>query len=121
MADKKNEWDALRDEVHSSDGVLTVQAWRLRDALGAGRLTERINGQISDALAQRGLGHVPREAVDLPTSQYDPVRIYDRTSTIGKVIEAAHNPTDETDEYLREAIDDRAVRILEQVRVLVAD
>lgn len=114
-------WDEIKDEVDENGGVITVYAWRLREAQGAGRLTLRINGQISDSLAARGLGHVPFEVAELPTNQNDLVRIYDRTKPLGKVIESAHMPGDDHDERLREAINDEAVDILRQVRDLVAE
>ncbi len=114
-------WDEIKDEVDENGGVITVYAWRLREAQGAGRLTLRINGQISDSLAARGLGHVPFEVAKLPTNQNDLVRIYDRTKPLGKVIESAHVPGDDHDERLREAINDEAVDILRQVRDLVAE
>lgn len=101
--------------------MVTVHSWRLRDAQGAGRLTERINRQISESLSARGLGHVPFGVEDMPTYQTELVRIYDRTTALGKVIEAAHLPGDDHDERLREAINDEAVDILRQVRDLVAE
>lgn len=121
MATKNEDWDAIKAEVDANGGVITLEAGRLRDAYGAGRLTERINLEISNELAARALGHVPYRAEALPTYQWNLVRVYDKTSAIGKVIEASHNPGDEEDERLREAVDSRAAELLSQVRALVAD
>lgn len=118
---KNSTWDGIKADVDEHGGVVTVSAWRLRDAQGAGRLTERINGQISESLAARGLGHVPFNVEDMPTYQNEQVRIYDRTTALGKVIESAHLPGDDHDERLREAINAEAVDILRQVRDLVAE
>jgi hypothetical protein len=114
-------WDEIKSEVDDNGGVVTVSAWRLREAQGAGRLTVRINQQISDSLAARGLGHVPFNVEDMPTYQDEQVRIYDRTTALGKVIESAHHVGDDHDERLREAINEKAVAILEKVRDLVAE
>lgn len=114
-------WYDIKAKVDENGGVTTVSAWQLREAQGAGRLTARINKQISDSLAARGLGHVPFEVDDMPTYQDKEVRIYDRTTPLGKVIESAHRVGDEHDERLREAINDEAVAILQQIRDLVAE
>lgn len=97
----------------------TVAVESLRDAEGAGRLTERINTNISKSLASRGLGHVPFEAADLPTSQWAEVSVFDRTSPIGAVIAGAHAVGEEADERLREAINGDATLLLDQVRTLL--
>jgi hypothetical protein len=107
--------------VDENGGVTTVDAWQLRESQGAGRLTARINQQISDSLSARGLGHVPFKVEDMPTYQNEQVRIYDRTTALGKVIDSAHNVGEEHDERLREAINEEAVTILQQIRDLVAE
>lgn len=117
----KNGFDALAEEVRSNGGVITVEASRLREAQGAGRLTQRINEEISEALRRRGLGHVPFWPEDLPTSQYQNVRVYDATSALGKIIEAAHTPGEDEDLTLREGIDGEAAGLLGQIRALIAE
>lgn len=114
-------FDDIQQEVADNGGVITVQAWQLREAQGAGRLTERINGEISESLRRRGLGHVPFRPENLPTSQHARVRVYDATSALGKVIEAAHNPGTDEDNMLREAVDGEAAGLLSQIRALVAE
>lgn len=111
----------IQQEVRNNGGVITIEASQLREAQGAGRLTERINGEISESLRRLGLGHVPFYAEDLPTSQYELVRVYDATSALGKVIEAAHTPGSDEDNTLREAVDGEAAGLLSQIRALVAE
>lgn len=114
-------FDDIKQEVEDNGGVITLQAWELREAQGAGRLTDRINGEISESLRRRGLGHVPFYPEDLPTSQYENVRVYDATSALGKVIEAAHTPGEDEDHTLREGVDGDAAGLLNQIRALVAE
>lgn len=116
-----NTYQAIADRVRENGGVITVYASELREAQGAGRLTTRINEEISNALRQRGLGHVPYYAHDLPTSQYELVRVFDATSALGKVIEAAHEPGEEFDVELREGVNGEAADLLNQIRNLIAE
>lgn len=120
MADAAS-FEGIKEEVDANGGVTTVFAWQLRDALGAGRLTERINGRISDELATRGMGHIPYDVSALPLTQNGLVRVYDATSSLGKVIEAAHKPGEQADVRLREAINSEAAGILEQIRAIVSE
>ena len=75
--------------------------------------------KISKSLANRGLGHVPYDPAHLPTGQWAEVRVFDRASQIGEVIIAAHEPSDDNDVVLREAVTGDARALLEQVRDLV--
>src|SRR5665647_1808668 len=103
MNEETSSFEALKEEGDADGGVITVHAARMRAAQGAGRLTERINAQISDSLAARGLGHVPFDRKQMPTSQFADVRVYDKTTTLGRVIEAAHTVGNEYDELLRDS------------------
>ncbi|WP_124393135.1 hypothetical protein [Rhodococcus wratislaviensis] len=114
-------FDSIAENVRANGGVITVKASQLREAQGAGRLTQRINEEISEALRRRGLGHVPFYSEDMPTSQYEQVRVYDATSALGKIIEAAHTPGDDEDLTLREGIDGEAAGLLSQIRALIAE
>lgn len=120
MPEELESYEAIKQVVDEGRGVATVFAASLRDAEGAGRLTERINSNISRSLASRGLGHVPFDAADLPTSQWAEVRVFDRTSPIGEVIVAAHTVGEDGDVRLREAVDGDATVLLEQVRTILA-
>jgi hypothetical protein len=113
-------YDEIKALVDEGKGVTTVYAAWLRDAEGAGRLTEGINAKISRSLASRGLGHVPFKASELPTAQWSEVRVFDKTSPLGTVILAAHEVGEDADQRLREAVDSGAAGLLEQVRTLLA-
>ena len=115
------DYDEVKAAIAERDGVGSVPMWRLRDAEGAGRLSKGINERISKALERRGLGHVPYKAEDLPTLQDEEIRVFDRTSAIGIVIEAAHNPGRDRDEELRERVDQRSSEMIEQIRAIVCE
>jgi hypothetical protein len=91
-------WASIENLVDAEDGVTTVRAGSLRIALGAGRLTPRINQEISAELDKRGLGHVPEE---LPLGQHELVRLYRRGSRIGTVIDAVQRIDPDADTELR--------------------
>lgn len=114
-------FEEVRKSVAAAGGVETFEAWELRDALEAGRLTRRINGMISETLRSYGLGHVPFDPDDLPTNQYELVRVYDATLPVGKAIEAAHKPGQENDRLLKESVKGDAAQILAQIRALVEE
>ena len=114
-----NSYDEIKEHVEHGKGVATVYAASLRDAEGAGRLTSSINVKISRSLEQRGLGHVPFAASALPTSQWDLVRVFDKTSPLGQVLLAAHTVGEDSDERLRETVDGQAAVLLDQVRTLL--
>lgn len=105
--------------VDVGDGVTTVEAWQLRIAEGAGRLTTGINKKISKSLSDRGYGHVPFKAEDLPTSAGEQVRVYNLASAVGEIITAAHNVGETADEKLRD-VNGVAASLLDQVRTLLA-
>lgn len=75
--------------------------------------------KISKSLASRGLGHVPFDPAHLPTGQWDLVRVFNRASPVGEVIAAAHEPGEDGDEGLREAVNGDARELLETVHDLV--
>ncbi len=111
----------IRKAVQDAGGVLTFEAWELRDAIDAGRLTLRINGMISETLRSYGLGHVPARPEDLPTSQYELVRVYELGTALGKVIAAAQDPGEENDRLLIESVDGRSADLVARMRALVAE
>ena len=114
------DYEQIRDKVVEEGGVTTLSMAELRDAEGAGRLTRGINDRISRALQRLGLGHVPYNAEDLSTSQWDEVRIFDRTSPIGKVIDAAHQVGLDYDIELREAVAGEASEMLDKIRAVLS-
>ena len=119
MSDVPTTYEEIKELVTAGGGLTTVYAASLRDAEGAGRLSPGIMRKISASLANRGLGHVPYDASLLPTGQWALVRVFDRASQVGEVLVAAHEPGQEYDQVLREAVIDDDRNILEQVRILV--
>ncbi|ETD30961.1 hypothetical protein W823_21705 [Williamsia sp. D3] len=111
----------IKKAVQGAGGVMTFQAWELRDAIAAGRLTPRINGMISETLKSYGLGHVPADPDLLPTSQYEFVRVYDLGTSVGKVIAAAQAPGEANDRLLIESVDGDAADLVARVRAIVAE
>lgn len=119
MIAEPSSYEEIKQLVEEGGGIATVYAWSLREAQGAGRLTVGIMQKISKSLGNRGLGHVPYNPSQLPTGQWDLVRIFDKASQLGEVIVAAHEPGEEHDTVLREAVKGDARAVLEQVRDLV--
>lgn len=119
MPEDPSTYDEIKQLVVDSGGIATIRAASLRDAQGAGRLSTGIMQRISKSLANRGLGHVPHDPAQLPTDQWEKVRVFDRASQIGEVIVAAHEPGEEQDILLREAVRGDARALLEKVRDLV--
>lgn len=112
-------FDEIKKLVDDNGGIATVYAASLRDAQGAGRLSRGIMEKISKSLDNRGLGHVPFDPAHLPTGQWDQVRVFNRASSVGEVIVAAHQPGESGDNVLREAVNGDARDVLEKVRDLV--
>lgn len=91
-------WREIEQAVDTADGVTTLRAGSLRIALGAGRLTPRINEEISKELERRGLGHLPPS---LPLGQHDLVRVYRHDSRVGTVLDAVQVIGPDEDDELR--------------------
>ena len=60
-------------------------------------------------------------AEGLSTSQWDEVRVFDRTSPIGKVIETSHQVGEDADKELREAVAGEASEMLDRIRAVLSD
>jgi hypothetical protein len=105
--------DFLSDEA---DGVATFQMWQLRDALGYSRLGPIVTSEISQELDRRGVGHLPDE---LGLGQYEKVRLYLRSSSVGKWLDTASKPGYDMDVKLREAFSNSSLEILDAIRKLV--
>lgn len=116
---QSEEYDDLEElvtAVEANNGVLTVQAWQVRDAYGAERLGSQVRTNISRELRGRGLGHYPKQ---LPDRQREEVRLYQVASPAGAIIEAAMTPGTAADVKLRDAAGTGAEAILDKVRELV--
>ncbi|GAA4283662.1 hypothetical protein GCM10022261_11930 [Brevibacterium daeguense] len=113
-------YEELRAQVQDNHGVLTVEAWVLRDAQGAGRLTRGVNEAICETLAAHGMGAIPHTPDLMPTNQDDLVRVYTKESAVGKVLEIANIPGEDNDRLIIESVDDHASDIVQKIRMLVA-
>jgi len=107
---------ALRTAVEQNGGILTVQAYEVRDAHGAQRLGRLIRERIGKELAGEGLGTYPKA---LPEWATDPVRVYRLGSPVADLIEAVERPSEAGDEVIRDAVGGDANQTLDQIRQLV--
>ncbi|MEU2106373.1 hypothetical protein [Nocardia sp. NPDC019255] len=116
----------IAQQVEGNGGVATFKAQVLREAQGAGRLTERINSDIQRSLLGLGLATVPREAELMPTNQWEPVRVYKVNSEVGKVIDAvltrdSLDRAQAADTVIVNSVSGNAAALLQKVRDLLAD
>jgi hypothetical protein len=109
-------YDDLPEKVRNDGGVYVVDMGTLRDMEGAGKLGKYVREAISKALTARGLGHIPEE---LPIYQHEAVRLYERSSIVGKVAAAVNHPSTAGDKVLRSLTGDDDRELLDQVRKLV--
>src|SRR5436190_14547219 len=108
----------LRESVEENDGVLTVQAWEIRDAYGAERLGNVVRNNILKALASQGIGVVGDE---IPDRAQVPVRLYKLGTPVADVIEAVFSGDRAGDDHLRKVVGGDAARVLNQIRELVCE
>lgn len=92
-------YEDLGHDVRQSGGLLKVDMECLRELAGAGKLGVHVREAIKAALAEQGLGSLPD---DLPRYQHDEVRVYDRRSRVGRVIQAVLTPSEAGDQALVE-------------------
>ncbi|MFJ5122248.1 hypothetical protein [Kitasatospora sp. NPDC088548] len=113
MADS---YDDLREAVLADDGLHTVDMGTLRDIQGAGRLGVHVRDAITRSLQSHGMGHIPGE---LPSNQYDEVRLYLLGSPIGDIIKAVLSPSAKGDDALRAVNASEAQDQLRRIREIV--
>jgi hypothetical protein len=90
----------------------------LRDVHGSAKLGTTVIQNISKDLALKGLGHFG----DLKLNQWERVRVYNKMSTIGKIIAALCDDDPKADEFLQTVSDakDRA-KTIERLKELVEE
>lgn len=121
---KFSNYDQLAEVVKQNRGVITCKMGKLRDAYGAGKLGVNVVENIHDELHKRGLSYIPEK---LPLSQFNSVRIYSRSSRVGKLIHAALDVDNDGSEQIlleiatSEIADNKAADILLKIRELVCD
>ncbi|WP_137726557.1 hypothetical protein [Prescottella subtropica] len=113
----------LKDEV-IQDGLVVASLQDLREMLAYKKLGTRVLAEISTTLAGIGLGYFPRATIDdnEQPRQWEEVRIYAKSSAVGKIIEAVLDPGEANDTFLLEvadADDAKAAEILDQIRTLI--
>jgi hypothetical protein len=115
-------WKEIKESVNASGNVLTVTMGDLRDATGSGKLGSGVVADIRNTLAGLGLGHVPQ---DLTTEQSQPVRLYQKGSPVGELIDLVLMVGEPNDAQLRERFSrqpsDHAARTLARIRQLLTE
>ncbi len=110
--------DELAEELARNNGVLTVDAWQVRDAYGAERLGAQVRANITAALRGRGIGHYPEE---FPDRQWTSVRLFKVDSPAGRLIDAVLHAGTGSDQTIREAGGGQATQMLSRIRELVCE
>lgn len=98
-------WGELQDEVAANGDLLCVELQLLRGLTNKSKLGRWVAQEIARSLTDRGLGYWPREILDVgedlrATQQ---IRIYQRGSGVGRLIDAVLDPGEQGDERLRKA------------------
>lgn len=95
-------WNDLGTRVENAGNILSVSMEELRDLSNNGRLGRHVAKDIEKSLSRVGLGHIPSE---IPTSQGELVRLYIKSSIVGKMIENVFIPGDEKDKEILKIMD----------------
>lgn len=116
-----DQWEELKKEVKENGNVLTVSMQRLREIAGKSKLGTIVINDISRSLDGIGLGHVPEE---LPSSQHDLVRLYQKGSDIGDLIKTILTPGELGDKRLKQNSVNTSMQyidMIEKIRNIVAE
>ncbi len=105
---------SLREAVESNGGVLSLDVQHVRDACGVRRIREINVERIRAELADVGLACYPSLR---GRKQGDIVRLYTRTSAVGRFALAFLKPSRDNDTKLRE-LSGKALETLERIRTL---
>ncbi|MCL4466977.1 MAG: hypothetical protein M1401_04290 [Chloroflexi bacterium] len=111
--------EQLITDIQANGGILRVTMGRLRDVCGWDKLGKYVVQDISDQLKKVGIGHLPREADQLPRYQHLDVRVFLTDSLVGRLILSVQQPSESGDELLRQVGDNDAVMVIEKIRALV--
>jgi len=91
----------IKERVDGNGGLLSVSMKELRDAIGAGRLDAGPISQIGVNLDRCRLS-----STELRSGQYHYALIYDPNQSVGKLIHAATGDDQDSDEQVRQALDE---------------
>jgi len=117
--------EELKEEA-AKDKLVVVTLQELREALNYKKLGPRVLAEVAQKLSGQGLGFFPTAVIlqnELPRG-WDTVRIYQKDSTIGRLIQAVLEPTESGDTYLLEVTeegDTSAAELLDQIRTIIGD
>lgn len=114
----------LKELVENNGNLITVSIKSLRDAQGANKLGKFVIEGIQDSLAKQGLSTFPKE---LPLLQSECVRIYSNGTAVSKLFDAVTNIQNwdhlndnyESDQFIRETINNDAQATLNKIKQLV--
>jgi hypothetical protein len=115
------DWNSIKQDVENKGNMFTVTMETLRNVAGAGKLGIYVRQDISKTLAGMGLGHIPDP---LPSYQHEQVRLYNRGTPIGDLIETVLAPGQQNDTKLSQQFGGTPVdhaAIIAQIRELVAE
>lgn len=98
-------WGELQDAVAANGDLLCVELQVLRGLTNKSKLGRWVALEIAKSLNDRGLGYWPREILDVGEDlrATQKIRIYQRSSGVGRLVEAVLEPGEQGDERLREA------------------
>lgn len=117
--DNIEDYNDVANKVDENGGVISIKMEVLKRVHEVDRLGRIVRENISEKLNGRGLGHYPKRS--LPSSQDDYVRIYRRSTEIGKLVEAVTDPGEPGDETIRKMVDSDAEQTIERIQELVCD
>ena len=114
----------VAEAAKENGDLMPVTLGDLRESLGYNRLGVRVLAEISQKLANAGLGYFPRAVLDdneVPRFDHA-LRVFTKRSSLGELVQAVLDPTDSGDERLREAATSgasSAVAALDQIREIL--
>jgi hypothetical protein len=110
--------EELRELVEGQDGLAVVTMDDLKRVFGYIRPGAQARRDMSRKLHTVGLGHFP---VELPSYQYEEVRLYDKgLAPLADIVQAVLEPSALGDDALRRASSGDAAKVLAQIRALIA-
>jgi len=110
--------EEVKSAADAQGGLIVASLLELREAMGYGRLGERVLVQIAKELENHGLGYYPAHILDENATprQHEMVRIYIKNSKMGEIVASVLSPTDHGDELLRERALDENAKMISDIR-----
>lgn len=113
--------DDIKSAAEAQGGLIVASLLELREAMGYGRLGERVLSHIARELENQGLGYYPAHVLeDNPTPrQHEMVRIYIKSSKLGEMVSSVLSPSEHGDELLRERALDENAGMVAEIRTIL--